>query len=264
MEMLHLSTNSQLGNIVAVAEYIANEVTDGEIFVQYNPYILEPLKKGVNLRPEYLVEIKPYMDIILSIGAQYFNHDFKFKFAGKTIKSNIMTCLVFGFYECQKKCMHPYKVAANILDDIFNMTHTHDNEEFTELVLDLPADMKLLYLIDRLELYTKTQNGIVAEKTDDNKLVPTIYKWNNLKAFLDEDFIKDVFVVDTMKDFRDDIERFDVTYRPTMYDVRGKKFYNDSILEELYTRNGIRYYRQKLKYCTGIDTSEFFDILKKL
>ncbi|EPU3829010.1 hypothetical protein ACVWU4_000991 [Campylobacter coli] len=264
MEALHLSTNSQLGNIVAVADYIANEVTDGMVYVQYNPYIMEPLKKGVNLRPEYLVELKPYMDIILSIGAQYFNHDMEFKFAGKTIKSNIMTYLVFGFYECQKKGMHPYRVADVLLDYILGLDYVVVHLELKESIQRLPADMKLLYLIDRLELYTKTKNGVAVEKTDDNKLVPTIYKWNNLKAFLDEAFIKDVFVVDTIKDFRDDIERIDVTYKPTAYETKGKKFYNDSILEALYTRGGVRYYKEKLKYCTGIDTAEFFDILKDL
>lgn len=263
MEMMRLSTNDKLENILAVAEYIAAEVKDDKVYVGYNPFIKEPLYRGITLRPEYVNELAPLLDIVLSLGSQNFNMMVDFKFAGKTIRSNIMTFLVFGFYEYQKKGLNPLKVGNIVLGYLLGLIYVSDNNEVIEVAKGLSADLTLIYLIDRLELYNKSKNGVIVEKRDNDKLVPTIYKWNSLRDFLDDPRIKDVFVIDPLLEFRDDIIRIDVSSYPSCYDIKGTLFTKSESLTERFTANGVAYYEQKLIYASDVDTPDFFDILKK-
>lgn len=262
MDMMHLSTNDKLENILAVAEYIVNDVKDEKIYVGYNPYIQEPLYKGVKLRPEYVNELAPLLDIVLSLGAQNFNMPVDFKFAGKTVRSNIMTFLVFSFYEYQNKRVNTYQIGSMVLGYLLGLIYVPNNSEVIEIGKGLAPDLTLIYLIDRLGLHNKSKNGIVVEKRDNDKLVSAVYKWNSLRDFLDDSKIKDIFVIDMLLEFRDDIMRIDVSSYPTRYDIKGTLFTKSEPLDERFTASGVSYCEQKLIYATDTDTVDFFDILK--
>lgn len=264
MEFLHLATNEKIENIMAAADYIATEVKDERVFIRYNPYIQGVIKGGVTLRPEYVNRLVPYMDIILSLGAQEHHMMVDFKFQNKLIRTNILVFLVFAFYECQKINKYPHIVVEGALDYLLDLIHVDNTSELETVKKYLPNDMKLIYLIDRLDVVYKSKYGIIVKSRDNNKLVHAVYKYNNLKEYLDEDKIKDVFVLDFMSEFRDDIVRIDVTSNPTRFDIKNNYFIKSEPLVDLYTDSGVKYYEQKLVYASGVETRDFFDILQKL
>lgn len=259
--MENLFVNSKLDNILAVAEYIANDVKEERVYVGYKTEILDPLKKGVCLNPEYIVELSPLMDIILCLGSQNFDIDKEFMFMGKKVKSNILVWLVFTYYEYQLHNVYPYQVGRSAIHFLLNDVVAGKPQE-AALVSHLIPSYKLIYIIDRLNLINRSKNGIIVDKWNIDKLVNTVYKYNIIKEFLEEDILKDVFVIDKEKG---DFIRLDLTRQPMRYTLEGKNFTVMPPLDKRYTADGVPYYEQTFTlYNIEVGTSEFYEKLKSM
>lgn len=259
--MENLFVNSKLDNILAVAEHIANDVKEEKVYVGYNPEIVDPFKKGVCLKPEYMMELIPLMNIILCLGSQNFGMDKEFMFMGKKVKSNILVWLVFTYYEYQVHNVYPYQVARSAIHFLLSEVVAGKPQE-ASLVSYLTTEYKLIYIIDRLNLVNRSKNGIIVDKWDIDKLVTTIYRYNVIKEFLEEDVLKDVFVIDKEKKVRGGFIRLDLTRQPTRFILDGKNFMVAPPLYERYTADGVRYYEQIFGYPTGVDSNELPSALK--
>ena len=259
--MENLFVNSKLDNILAVAEHIANDVKEERVYVGYNPEIVDPIKKEVCLKPEYVMELIPLMDIILCLGSQKFDMDKEFMFMGKKVKSNILVWLVFTYYEYQVHNVYPYQVARSGIHFLLSEVVAGKPQE-AGLVNYLITEYKLIYIIDRLNLVNRSKNGIIVDKWDIDKLVTTIYRYNTIKEFLEEDVLKDVFVIDKEKKVQDDFIRLDLTRQPTTYIMEYKNGMVVPPLVERYTADGVRYYEQMFGYPSGVDANELANILK--
>lgn len=259
--MENLFVNSKLDNILAVAEYIANDTKEEKVYVGYDPEIVDPIKKEACLKPEYMTGLIPLMDIILCLGAQNFDMDKEFMFMGKKVKSNILVWLAFTYYEYQVHNVYPYQVTSSAIHFLLSDVVAGKPQE-AGLVNYLITEYKLIYIIDRLNLVNRSKNGIIVDKWDIDKLVKTIYKYNTIKEFLEEDVLKDVFVIDKEKKVPDDFIRLDLTRQPTRYIMEYENCMFMPPLHVRYTADGVRYYEQMFGYPADVDANELANVLK--